>query len=125
MEHRSSQAVTGFWRKVSGARRGVVFGFLTAFFLPPASPDPVASDRLPLLSQSGTVAIEGDFPISPDAVGEISLLMSNYDPQYGPTYSAVEVASTKAGTDHFHGGGYEFNRITDFNARFGAQPALQ
>ena len=42
-----------------------------------------------LLSQSGTVAIEADFPISPDAVGEISLLTSNYDPQYGDTYSAV------------------------------------
>lgn len=70
-----------------------------------------------LLSQSGTVAIEADFPISPDAVGEISLLTSNYDPQYGATNSAVTVASTKAGTDQFHGGGYEFNRNTDFNAR--------
>lgn len=70
-----------------------------------------------LLSQSGTVAIASDFPISPDAVGEISLLTSNYDPQYGATNSAVTVASTKAGTDQFHGGGYEFNRNTDFNAR--------
>ncbi|MGO8814546.1 MAG: carboxypeptidase regulatory-like domain-containing protein [Terriglobia bacterium] len=70
-----------------------------------------------LLSQSGTVAIQADFPISPDAVGEISLLTSNYDPQYGNTYSAVTVASTKAGGDQFHGGGYEFNRNTDFNAR--------
>lgn len=70
-----------------------------------------------LLSQSGTVAIQADFPISPDAVGEISLLTSNYDPQYGATSSAVTVASTKAGTDQFHGGGYEFNRNTDFNAR--------
>ncbi len=70
-----------------------------------------------LLSQSGTVAIQADFPISPDAVGEISLLTSNYDPQYGNTYSAVTVASTKSGTDQFHGGGYEFNRNTDFNAR--------
>jgi len=70
-----------------------------------------------LLSQSGTVAIAADFPISPDAVGEISLLTSNYDPQYGATTSAVTVASTKAGTDQFHGGGYLFNRNTSFNAR--------
>ncbi|MGH9397134.1 MAG: carboxypeptidase regulatory-like domain-containing protein [Terriglobia bacterium] len=70
-----------------------------------------------LLSQSGTVAIQADFPISPDAVGEISLLTSNYDPQYGATTSAVIVASTKAGTDQFHGGGYEYNRNTDLNAR--------
>ncbi|MGH7869971.1 MAG: carboxypeptidase regulatory-like domain-containing protein, partial [Candidatus Dormibacteraceae bacterium] len=70
-----------------------------------------------LLSQSGTVAIQADFPISPDAVGEISLLTSNYDPQYGATTSAVIVASTKAGSDQFHGGGYEYNRNTDLNAR--------
>jgi hypothetical protein len=69
-----------------------------------------------LLSQSGTVAWN-DFPISPEAVGEVSLLTSNYDPQYGATYSAVSVASTKAGSDQFHGGGYEYNRNTDFNAR--------
>lgn len=70
-----------------------------------------------LLSQSGTVALAADFPISPDAVGEISLLTSNYDPQYGATTSAVIVASTREGTDQFHGGGYEFNRNTDLNAR--------
>ncbi|MGH9401508.1 MAG: carboxypeptidase regulatory-like domain-containing protein, partial [Terriglobia bacterium] len=70
-----------------------------------------------LLSQSGTVAIAADFPISPDAVGEISLLTSNYDPQYGATTSAVIVASTREGTDQFHGGGYEYNRNTDLNAR--------
>lgn len=70
-----------------------------------------------LLSQSGTVAIAADFPISPDAVGEISLLTSNYDPQYGATTSAVIVASTREGTDQFHGGGYEFNRNTQMNAR--------
>ncbi|MGA2986248.1 MAG: carboxypeptidase regulatory-like domain-containing protein [Terriglobia bacterium] len=69
-----------------------------------------------LLSQSGTVAWN-DFPISPEAVGEVSMLASNYDPQYGATFSAVTVASTKAGSDQFHGGGYGFNRNTDFNAR--------
>lgn len=70
-----------------------------------------------LLSQSGTVAIQADFPISPEAVGEISVLTSNYDPQYGATNSAVTVASTKAGTDQFHGGGYEYLRNTSLNAR--------
>ncbi|HEX5482260.1 MAG TPA: carboxypeptidase-like regulatory domain-containing protein, partial [Terriglobia bacterium] len=70
-----------------------------------------------LLSQSGTVAIQADFPISPEAVGEISVLTSNYDPQYGATNSAVTIASTKAGTDQFHGGGYEYLRNTSLNAR--------
>jgi hypothetical protein len=70
-----------------------------------------------MVSQSGTVSMQGDYPISPEAIGEVSLLTSNYDPQYGSTNSAVTVASTKSGTDQFHGGGYEFNRNTDFNAR--------
>lgn len=70
-----------------------------------------------LLSQSGMTAINDDFPISPDAVGEISVLTSNYDPQYGATTGAVIVASTKSGTNEFHGGAYEYNRNTSFNAR--------
>jgi Carboxypeptidase regulatory-like domain len=70
-----------------------------------------------LLSQTGMVALGSDFPISPEAVGEINVLTSNYDPQYGATTGAVIVASTKAGTDNYHGGAYEFNRNTDFNAR--------
>jgi Carboxypeptidase regulatory-like domain len=70
-----------------------------------------------LLSQTGMVAIASDMPISPEAVGEISVLTSNYDPQYGATTGAVIVASTKSGTDHYHGGVYEFNRNTSFNAR--------
>ncbi|MBV9034507.1 MAG: TonB-dependent receptor [Acidobacteriaceae bacterium] len=74
-----------------------------------------------LLSQSGLVAIQNDFPISPEAVGEISVLTSNYDVQYGASSAAVIVASTKAGTNEFHGGGYEFHRNSFFNARpFGA-----
>jgi len=74
-----------------------------------------------LLSQSGMTAIQADFPISPEAVGEISLLTSNYDVQYGASGAAVIVASTKEGTNELHGGGYEFHRNSFFNARpFGA-----
>ncbi|HXE14552.1 MAG TPA: carboxypeptidase regulatory-like domain-containing protein [Bryobacteraceae bacterium] len=70
-----------------------------------------------LLSQSGMTAIQADFPISPEAVGEISVLTSNYDVQYGATGSAVIVASTKEGTNELHGGGYWFQRNSFFNAR--------
>jgi len=70
-----------------------------------------------LLNQSGMTAIQADFPISPEAVGEISLLTSNYDVQYGASGAAVIVASTKEGTNEFHGGGYEFHRNSYFNAR--------
>ena len=70
-----------------------------------------------LLSQSGMTAIQADFPISPEAVGEISVLTSNYDVQYGASGAAVIVASTKEGTNQLHGGGYEFQRNNFFNAR--------
>ncbi|HVT91550.1 MAG TPA: TonB-dependent receptor [Bryobacteraceae bacterium] len=74
-----------------------------------------------LLSQSGMTAIQADFPISPEAVGEISVLTSNYDVQYGASGAAVIVASTKEGTNQLHGGAYEFQRNNYFNARpFGA-----
>lgn len=69
-----------------------------------------------LLSQSGAVALQNDFPIAPEAVGEISVLMSNYDARYGATSSAVLVASTKAGSETFHGTGYSFFRNEAFNA---------
>ena len=75
-----------------------------------------------LLSQSGMTAIQADFPISPEAVGEISVLTSNYDVQYGASGAAVIVASTKEGTNQFHGGAYEFQRNNFFNARpYGAK----
>ena len=70
-----------------------------------------------LLSQSGMTAIQADFPISPEAVGEISVLTSNYDVQYGASGAAVIVASTKEGTNELHGGAYEFHRNNFFNAR--------
>ncbi|MCI0422512.1 MAG: TonB-dependent receptor [Acidobacteria bacterium] len=70
-----------------------------------------------LLNQSGLIAIHGDFPIAPEAVGEISVLTSNYDVRYGSSSAAVITATTKAGTNEFHGGAYEFHRNTIFNAR--------
>jgi Carboxypeptidase regulatory-like domain len=70
-----------------------------------------------LLSQSGMVAIQNDFPISPEAVGEISVLTSNFDVQYGASSAAVIVASTKEGTNQLHGGAYAFNRNNFFNAK--------
>jgi hypothetical protein len=70
-----------------------------------------------LLNQSGMVGIQNDYPVAPEAVGEISVLTSNYDVQYGSSPAAVIVASTKAGTDSFHGGGYGFLRNSGLNAR--------
>ena len=69
-----------------------------------------------LLNQSGMIAIQSDFPIAPEAVNEISVLTSNYDVQYGSSAGAVIIASTKSGTNDFHGGAYSYHRNTAFNA---------
>ncbi|MFB3924256.1 MAG: carboxypeptidase regulatory-like domain-containing protein [Terriglobia bacterium] len=73
-----------------------------------------------LMSMSGMAAY-WDYPVSPDSISEISVLASNYEPQYGSTASAVITAVTKSGTNEFHGGAYEYHRNTSLNARqFGA-----
>jgi len=73
-----------------------------------------------LMSMSGMAAF-WDYPLSPDSISEISVLASNYEPQYGSTSSAVITAVTKSGTNEFHGGAYEYHRNTALNARqFGA-----
>ena len=69
-----------------------------------------------LLNQTGMVAFT-DMPMAPEAVEEVSVLTSNYEPQYGLTTSAVISVTTKAGTSQFHGGAYEFHRNTVLNAR--------
>ena len=70
-----------------------------------------------LLSQSGMVGIRLDYPISPEAVGEVSVLTSNYDVSFGSSSAAIITASTKEGTNEFHGGAYEYHRNTSLNAR--------
>jgi hypothetical protein len=67
--------------------------------------------------QSGMVSAYSDYPWSPEAISEVSVLTSNYEPQYGSTTSAVITAITKSGTNEFHGSLYEFHRNTSLNAR--------
>ena len=69
-----------------------------------------------LMSQSGMIAFS-DYPISPESVSEVSILSSNYEPQYGSTTSAIITATTKSGTNEFHGGAHWFHRNTVLNAR--------
>jgi hypothetical protein len=52
-----------------------------------------------------------------DAIQEIKVMTSNYGAMYGRTASGVVVATTKSGTDAFHGSGYEYLRNEFFNAR--------
>jgi len=70
-----------------------------------------------LQGNGGMISLFTDFPISPDTVSELSVITSNYEPQYGNTTAAVMTAVTKSGTSQFHGTAFELLRNTDLNAR--------
>jgi len=53
---------------------------------------------------------------NPDAVQEFRVETSAFGAQYGQFSAAVVSVITKSGTNQFHGGAFEFNRNTDFNA---------
>jgi hypothetical protein len=52
-----------------------------------------------------------------DAVQEFSVQTSNYSAEYGRTSGGVVNASTRSGTDQFHGSAYEFLRNNALDAR--------
>ncbi|HEY2012740.1 MAG TPA: carboxypeptidase regulatory-like domain-containing protein, partial [Bryobacteraceae bacterium] len=47
-----------------------------------------------------------------DAVQEYSILTNNFAAQYGRASGGVVNLATKSGTNAFHGGGWEFNRLS-------------
>jgi len=53
---------------------------------------------------------------NPDALEEFRVETSAFEAQYGQFSGAVVTVITKSGTNKFHGGLFEFNRNTDFNA---------
>jgi len=53
---------------------------------------------------------------NPDALDEFRVETSAFEAQYGEFSGAVVTVITKSGTNKFHGGLFEFNRNTDFNA---------
>ena len=55
-------------------------------------------------------------PINMDAIGEVKVLMNNYQAEYGRTAGVLVQAITRSGTNQFHGGGYYYKRNEEFNA---------
>lgn len=55
-------------------------------------------------------------PINMDAVGEVKVLMNNYQAEYGRTAGVQVQAITRAGTNQYHGNGYYYKRNEEFNA---------
>ncbi|HUQ94244.1 MAG TPA: carboxypeptidase regulatory-like domain-containing protein, partial [Bryobacteraceae bacterium] len=54
---------------------------------------------------------------NPDALEEFSILTNNYSAEYGRNSGAVVNAITRAGTNQWHGGLYEFLRNDAFDSR--------
>ena len=51
-----------------------------------------------------------------DAVAEFSVLTTNYSTEYGRTSGGIITATTKSGTNEFHGSAYEFFRNSALDA---------
>lgn len=62
-----------------------------------------------------------DIPL--DATQEFSVITSNYSAQYGRASGGVINVTTKAGTNTFHGSGWEFNRLSAYTANTYANDA--
>jgi hypothetical protein len=51
-----------------------------------------------------------------ESIGEIKVLLTNYQAEYGRNYGGSVTTVTKAGTKQYHGGGYYFKRNEALNA---------
>lgn len=51
-----------------------------------------------------------------DSVQEYRILTSNFDPQYGRASGGIVNVVTKAGSNAFHGGAWEFNRLAAYTS---------
>jgi len=76
-----------------------------------------ASMQQGFMSQSGMISIFQDFPFSPDMVSEIKVVSSSYEPQYGSSTSGQIVATTKSGSEHFHGAMFDYHQNDALNAK--------
>ena len=59
----------------------------------------------------------GGATLGADAIAEFSVLQSNYSAEYGRTSGGVINGTTRAGTNSFHGTGYDFERNKALDAR--------
>lgn len=65
------------------------------------------------------------FLSSPDAIAEFKIQTTNYSPEFGRSAGGVVNATTKSGTNSFHGDAFEFLRNEALDARGFFEPADQ
>ncbi len=75
-----------------------------------------ASMQEGFMSQSGMVSFF-DFRMTPDMISEFRVLTSTYEPEYGASTGGQLIATTKSGGSTYHGGGFEYLRNKELNAR--------
>jgi hypothetical protein len=79
-------------------------------------------------SQANSYLVNGtdanDLPLNslqiipnPDAIAEVNLITNTINPEYGRNGGAILNATTKSGTNQFHGDVFEFFRDTGLNTR--------
>ncbi len=59
----------------------------------------------------------GNYTPNLEAIGEIKVMISNYDAEYGTRAGGQINVTSKSGTNQFHGSGYYFGRNTWFDSR--------
>jgi len=57
-----------------------------------------------------------DTPLNSEAVGEVKVLLNDYQAEYGQSGGATIIETMKSGTQAFHGEAYYYNRNEDYNA---------
>ena len=75
-----------------------------------------ASMQEGFMSQSGMVSFF-DFRMTPDMISEFRVMTSTYEPEYGSSTGGQLIATTKSGGSSYHGGGFEYLRNKELNAR--------
>jgi hypothetical protein len=78
-----------------------------------------SSNAVTVDGTTGNVRGDGnklDTPLNMDAVGEVKILLNNYQAEYGQSAGAIINLTTKSGTQQFHGSGYYYGRNEAFNA---------
>ncbi len=61
------------------------------------------------MNQSGMVALQTDFGMSPDITSEVKVLTSNSDALYGSSTSGQNIIETRRGGEKFHGSAYDYH----------------